>query len=135
MIAAIHELRRHKPAALYLPNIDEWFDTLSESVRMTLLQLIENSIPSHVLFLASTFKPFCELSDDIKELFSTKNTGHWYLSGKCVIKCERPDKVNPKFLSYLLMFKKRTKLDHSLSQYLQRYFNQPSSRKKLKVKL
>lgn len=94
MVAAIQELRRHKPAVLYLPDIDEWFETISDAARIALLQSIENNLPSHVLFLATSFKPFAELHNDIKELFCPNNTGlNSLFSGKSVIECTRPTQV------------------------------------------
>lgn len=93
-MAALQELRRHKPAVLYLPNIDEWFSILSDTAKITLIQSLEISLPSHAIFLATSNLSNNELSSDIQEIFVSKNsTNRSIISGNLVVDCLLPNKV------------------------------------------
>ncbi len=79
---------------LYLPDIDEWFETISESAKVSLVQAVENNLPSHVLFFATTLKPFSDLPEYIQDMFTRNNTNIGSpSSGKITINCDHPSVV------------------------------------------
>ncbi|GAO48006.1 hypothetical protein G7K_2196-t1 [Saitoella complicata NRRL Y-17804] len=70
------EVKRHKPSVVYIPNVDVWYDTVSEAVRMTFAGLLRDLKPSDpVLFLGITETPAEHLDPGLKSWFqSTKQS-------------------------------------------------------------
>ncbi|RWS17952.1 ATPase family AAA domain-containing protein 2-like protein [Dinothrombium tinctorium] len=64
------EAYKRIPSTIYMPRINQWWGTLSETLRTTLSTIIddmESNIP--ILILATSDCHFDELSEDLKELF------------------------------------------------------------------
>ncbi|MBN3287571.1 ATD2B protein, partial [Polyodon spathula] len=67
------EARRTVPSVVYMPQISEWWEAISDTVRTTFLTLLQD-IPSFspVLILATSEIAYWELSDEVKCIFRSK---------------------------------------------------------------
>ncbi|KAF2363130.1 Bromodomain [Trinorchestia longiramus] len=67
----IHEACSRPPSIIYMPHIDQWFESTPESVRATFLTLLEDISPSTpVLLLATTTTPLADVDLRAAALFS-----------------------------------------------------------------
>ena len=51
MVQLFEEVKRHKPGVIYIPNVDIWYDTLSESVIRTFSGLLRSLSPTDPILL------------------------------------------------------------------------------------
>lgn len=66
-----HEARRNLPSIIYVPHIDQWWGTTSETLRATFMSLLHDIDPSSpLLLLATSDVPYDELDTDVQMLFS-----------------------------------------------------------------
>ncbi|TNN02244.1 hypothetical protein fugu_009731 [Takifugu bimaculatus] len=67
------EAKRTSPSILYVPQIGQWWETVSPALRATFLSLL-NSIPtfSPILLLATCSMQYDQLSMEVQDLFSLK---------------------------------------------------------------
>ncbi|KAK8734879.1 hypothetical protein OTU49_005708 [Cherax quadricarinatus] len=66
-----HEARRNLPSIIYVPHIDQWWGTTSETLRATFMSLLLDLDPSSpLLLLATSDTPYDELDADVQMLFS-----------------------------------------------------------------
>ncbi|KAJ3100961.1 ATPase AAA domain-containing protein 2 [Phlyctochytrium bullatum] len=68
IVQLMHELKRHRPAVVYIPEADVWWETVQEAARNTLVSLLERDPMDPVLVLATTEKPFRELPEGLKRM-------------------------------------------------------------------
>ncbi|UZJ54899.1 hypothetical protein CBS101457_004219 [Exobasidium rhododendri] len=70
VIQSFTEAKRHKPSVLYIPNLSQWADHVSESVRSTVKSLLDGLAPSDpVILLGISNEPFKTLPRDIRSWF------------------------------------------------------------------
>ncbi|KAG7168547.1 ATPase family AAA domain-containing protein 2B-like [Homarus americanus] len=66
-----HEARRSLPSIIYVPHIEQWWGTTSETLRATFMSLLLDMDPSSpLLLLATSDVPYDELDSDVQMLFS-----------------------------------------------------------------
>lgn len=64
------EVKRHRPGVIYIPHIHIWWHTVSDMLRLTFINLLNDINPHHpILLLATSDVPFEELPLDIQRLF------------------------------------------------------------------
>ncbi len=87
MIQLFTELRRHKPSVLYIPDLENWFDAVSNEVLTTFLHLVGSIAPSEkILLLGMTSADLQDINMVIvRELFG--------YTRKCRIHIVVPDEV------------------------------------------
>jgi hypothetical protein len=74
MIQLFHEIKRHSPAVVYLPNIDEWWQSLTESMRAVFQGILRNlHHQNQVIIVATAEAPAFELADDLKTIFLSRS--------------------------------------------------------------
>lgn len=67
---AFSEARRGAPSLLYLPHLQSWWACATETMRMTLTTLLEDTPPDiPIMLIALADVPFKELDDEIAGLF------------------------------------------------------------------
>ncbi|KAM9782763.1 ATPase family AAA domain-containing protein 2B [Neosynchiropus ocellatus] len=64
------EARRSMPSVVFMPQIPEWWETVSDTVRSTFLTLLQD-LPSFspVLFLATAETHYSQLSEEVRSMF------------------------------------------------------------------
>jgi hypothetical protein len=67
IIQYFSELKRHKPSVLYLPDISEWWASVSNPFQLALLKFITHYMPPHCFLLATANE---NLPDEIQGLFT-----------------------------------------------------------------
>ncbi|XP_045109499.1 ATPase family AAA domain-containing protein 2-like isoform X3 [Portunus trituberculatus] len=66
-----HEARRSLPSIIYVPRIDQWWVTISDTLRATFISLLFDLEPSSpLLFLATSDVPYDQLDSEVQHLFS-----------------------------------------------------------------
>ena len=66
-----HEARRSLPSIVYVPHIDQWWGTTSDTLRATFISLLHDLDPATpLLLLATSDVPYDELDEDVQMLFS-----------------------------------------------------------------
>jgi SpoVK/Ycf46/Vps4 family AAA+-type ATPase len=64
------EIKRHSPAVLYIPNIDAWWEVLSDTAKTLFLLLISEGRAEHqVVLLATSQVKSSLLSKEVMSLF------------------------------------------------------------------
>lgn len=64
------EARRHAPSIVYIPNIDIWYNSISESAKATLLGLLRSVQPNEkILLLCIAEEEHHDLDNELKGLF------------------------------------------------------------------
>ncbi|KAI9354366.1 hypothetical protein DFJ73DRAFT_827554 [Zopfochytrium polystomum] len=68
LIQIVNEVRRHRPAVLYIPNLDVWWSSLPDAAHSVFLNLLslDSSVP--FVLLASCESPFEEIDPDLQKL-------------------------------------------------------------------
>ncbi len=88
IVSLFVEVRRHKPSVIYIPNIDAWWNNISEAALSTFTTMLKNIPPADpVLLLATSDNGPDSLNPEmLRELFgfSKKN--------RAVV--ERPSRVS-----------------------------------------
>ncbi|MCJ1353455.1 MAG: hypothetical protein MMC33_003441 [Icmadophila ericetorum] len=76
------EVRRHRPSVIHIPNVDAWYQTLTDSARSTLLGLLRSLAPTEPVMVFGTLESN-EPTDlqMIKDLFGYSKSNQ-YLLGK-----------------------------------------------------
>lgn len=63
-----HEARRSLPSIIYVPHIDQWWNTMSDTLRATFMSLLHDLDPaSPLLFLATSDVPYDQLDSEVGE--------------------------------------------------------------------
>ncbi|XP_037783045.1 ATPase family AAA domain-containing protein 2B-like isoform X2 [Penaeus monodon] len=66
-----HEARRNLPSIVYVPHIDQWWGTTSETLRATFMSLLLDLDPTApLLLLATSDVPYDDLDEEVQMLFS-----------------------------------------------------------------
>jgi len=85
VVQLFNEARRHKPSVIYIPNVDIWYATVSDSVIRLLTGLLRTLAPNEPVLLLgimeldpSESKPN---SDLVRDLFSFSSQSHVKLEG------------------------------------------------------
>ena len=75
-----HEVRRHKPAILYIPDLPDWWTSISESMRATFTQLL-HGLPAAdpILLLATSQVEWDELPCELQDWFRSFDMDESYL--------------------------------------------------------
>jgi SpoVK/Ycf46/Vps4 family AAA+-type ATPase len=68
VIQLLHELKRHRPAALYIPDVDMWWESLPETTKSIFMSMLERDPTDPVLLLATCERPFEELPEGLQRL-------------------------------------------------------------------
>ncbi|KAF8939289.1 hypothetical protein BGZ58_010186 [Dissophora ornata] len=75
------EVKRHAPSVIYIPHIDVWWSVVSEAVKATFSNLLEDLNPEDgILFLATSEVPLSNLPITIKRWFLSSAKGRVELS-------------------------------------------------------
>lgn len=62
-----HEARRSLPSIIYIPHIDQWWLTISDTLRATFMSLLLDLDPaSPLLFLATSDIPYDQLDSEVR---------------------------------------------------------------------
>ncbi|KAJ1562366.1 ATPase AAA domain-containing protein 2B, partial [Cladochytrium tenue] len=69
VVQTLAELRRHRPAALYLPAVDAWWRSVPDSAHAVLEGLLNADPARPLVLLATADSPFAELPTDLRQLF------------------------------------------------------------------
>lgn len=70
VVQMFNEAKRHKPSVLYIPNLAQWADTVTESARATFKALLDGLSPSDPILLVSICEGLFEhLPRDIRSWF------------------------------------------------------------------
>lgn len=70
MVQIFNEAKRHKPSILFIPALVNWANSVAESVKSTVRELLEGLEPSDpVLLLALAEEPFSDIPHDIRSWF------------------------------------------------------------------
>jgi SpoVK/Ycf46/Vps4 family AAA+-type ATPase len=82
------EVKRHKPSVIYLPGIDTWYHTLSESAITTFRGMLHGLPPTDpVLVLGITDSPTSKANPDmVRDLFGFSRNNQFNI--------KRPSKVS-----------------------------------------
>ncbi|KAG0724334.1 ATPase family AAA domain-containing protein 2 [Chionoecetes opilio] len=66
-----HEARRSPPSIIYIPHIDQWWVTISDTLQATFMSLLLDMDPSSpILLLATSDAPYDQLNSEVQYLFS-----------------------------------------------------------------
>lgn len=69
-IQVFHEARRSLPSIVYVPHIDQWWCTTSDTVRATFTSLLLDIDPSlPLLLLATSDLPYDQLDSDVSHYY------------------------------------------------------------------
>ena len=81
------EVKRHKPSVIYIPNVDIWWQTLSETVKSTFLGLLRSIPPTDPVLVLGVLENDKTEEDEqmIKDLFG--------FSKRNQFKLKKPEKV------------------------------------------
>jgi len=73
-LQVFREARRTAPSIIYLPHIESWWTSVSETTRATFITLLLD-IPSHipVLFLSTSDVLYQELAEEIQDIFTVSH--------------------------------------------------------------
>lgn len=82
------EVRRHKPAVIYIPNVDTWYRTVGQAVISTFVGLLRTLAPTDPVLLFGTLE--CE-EDDIDQQMLKDLFG---FSRKCIFKISSPSQAS-----------------------------------------
>ncbi|KAJ3331664.1 hypothetical protein HDU76_002579 [Blyttiomyces sp. JEL0837] len=94
IIQLLHELKRHRPAVLYIPDIDTWWESLPESAKSVFSTLIQRDVSDPVMIVATCEKSFRELHEDLKSLIRGRSGVSDKVQGwKRVIEAQKPDEL------------------------------------------
>ncbi|KAJ2959657.1 hypothetical protein NQZ79_g4929 [Umbelopsis isabellina] len=64
------EVKRHRPGVIYIPHIHIWWHTVSDMLRLTFINLLNDINPHHpILLLATSEIPFEDLPKELQHLF------------------------------------------------------------------
>ncbi|KAI1317157.1 ATPase AAA domain-containing protein 2 [Mortierella claussenii] len=75
------EVKRHAPSVIYIPHIDIWWSVVSDAVKATFSNLLEDLDPEDgILFLATSETPLSKLPITIKRWFLSSAKGRLELS-------------------------------------------------------
>lgn len=67
----LSEARRVLPSIVYLPHVDQWWATVSDTVRVTFLTLLHDMDPSApILLLATSDCPYQQFPTELQQLFN-----------------------------------------------------------------
>lgn len=85
------EVKRHKPAVIYLPGIDNWYHTLSDSVITTFLGMLRSIPPTDPVLVLGIIDGDPDKADPnmLKDLFGFSRANRFTLrrpSKVCLIK-------------------------------------------------
>ncbi|KAJ3213048.1 ATPase AAA domain-containing protein 2 [Dinochytrium kinnereticum] len=94
IIQLLHELKRHRPAVVYIPEVDVWWETLHDSAKTTLVSVLERDPMDPVLLLATCERPFRELPEGLRRLVNGRLGNLGGVEGwKRVIEMNKPDEA------------------------------------------
>jgi SpoVK/Ycf46/Vps4 family AAA+-type ATPase len=98
IVQLFQEVRRHKPSVIYLPGIDNWYHTLSESAITTFVGLLNGLPPTDpVLVLGITNEAPDKVSRDmLRDLFGFSKKNRFLIT--------RPSRVRYHILSSILLY-------------------------------
>lgn len=66
-----NEARRNIPSIIYIPNLDKWWELVTETVRVILIsQMAQLNPNTPILLLATADKLYENLPDEVQEMFS-----------------------------------------------------------------
>ncbi|ORY47267.1 AAA-domain-containing protein [Rhizoclosmatium globosum] len=68
LIQLFHEMKRHRPAVLYIPDIDLWWETLPDAAKHIFTALLERDAVNPVMILATSEKEFGALPGPVRRL-------------------------------------------------------------------
>ncbi|KAJ3400688.1 ATPase AAA domain-containing protein 2B [Chytriomyces hyalinus] len=92
IIQLFHEMKRHRPAVLFIPDIDIWWETLSEAAQFVFVSLIERDPMNPVMILATCEALFQELKPELQGLIQGRLGSFSGIEGwKRVIVATKPD--------------------------------------------
>ncbi|KAG0328484.1 ATPase AAA domain-containing protein 2B [Dissophora globulifera] len=75
------EVKRHAPSVIYIPHIDVWWSVVSDAVKATFSNLLEDLSPEDgILFLATSETPLAKLPITVKRWFLSSAKGRVELS-------------------------------------------------------
>ncbi|KAJ3234790.1 ATPase AAA domain-containing protein 2B [Chytriomyces hyalinus] len=115
IIQLFHEMKRHRPAVLFIPDVDIWWETLSEAAQFVFVSLIERDPMNPVMILASCETLFQELKPELQALIQGRLGSFSGIEGwKRVIVATKPDQVARKqFFNELIESVKKPPLRRS----------------------
>ncbi len=80
MIQIFIEARRHKPSVIFIPNIEIWFNAISDSARLTFASLLRNLLPSEkILVLGISDLNLNDINPGIKKIFGFNKLNNFEL--------------------------------------------------------
>ncbi|KAI8616484.1 hypothetical protein BC830DRAFT_1117762 [Chytriomyces sp. MP71] len=93
IIQLFHEMKRHRPAVLYIPDIDIWWESLSDVAKFVFVSLTERDPMNPVMVLATCEAQFDALPPELKGLIQGRFGSSSGIEGwKRVIVAQKPDK-------------------------------------------
>ncbi|KAI9350834.1 P-loop containing nucleoside triphosphate hydrolase protein, partial [Obelidium mucronatum] len=99
IIQLFHEMKRHRPAVLYIPDIDLWWESLSEAARFIFTSLLERDPMNPVMILATCEQEFDGLQLELRRLIQGRLGSASGIEGwKRVIESTCPNEVRFLFL-------------------------------------
>lgn len=102
ILALFSEVCNRLPSIIYLAHINQWWQSLSDSLRFYLLSLIEDLEPhTPILILATSDCPFNELPEDLKELFNTSRYTTRLMEMENPTREERSEFFSPLFEKFI----------------------------------
>ena len=69
ILTAFCELKRHKLAALYLPNLHSWWNTVSETTKEIFLSMLEQTRHASLMILINMEWEYAEIPSEISSFF------------------------------------------------------------------
>jgi hypothetical protein len=74
------EVKRHRPSIIYVPNIHVWWHAVSDMVRNTFINLLNDIHPyDPILLLATSDVLYEDLPSEVQQLFRHCMLGRWLL--------------------------------------------------------
>uniref|UniRef100_A0A060T3C8 ARAD1C39556p n=1 Tax=Blastobotrys adeninivorans TaxID=409370 RepID=A0A060T3C8_BLAAD len=71
------EAKKHVPSVVFIPNVDIWFEVMSETCKSTLMSMLRSIAPSEkVLLLGVTDCEYTEVSPIVKSIFGYSGENH-----------------------------------------------------------
>jgi hypothetical protein len=70
LIQIVSEVRRHRPAVLYIPEVDIWWRTVSDSAHIVLRSLISSDPLNPFVLLATSETEYADLPEELQALIA-----------------------------------------------------------------
>ncbi|KAL2357085.1 ATPase family AAA domain-containing protein 2 [Cryomyces antarcticus] len=120
VVQLFEEVRRHKPSVIYIPNIDVWYSTLSDSTIRVFTSLLHSLPPTDPVLLLGILETVSETDQPdqamLRDLFGYSTKNQYHLS--------RPDELaRHEYFGGLIKYIRQSPLD----------FPDPANRKKRKL--